>query len=89
MKKRTLITSLVLLGVVAVILIYSLASGEESSKPLEGEVSFGKFEILVTITGELQAENSIDIEAPVALRSRNLRCGRIVASRSTCHHGCG
>jgi HlyD family secretion protein len=73
MKRRTLITSLAILTVVVAILIYSLASGEEAFKPLESEVSSGEFEILVTVTGELQAENSIDIMGPVTLRSRDLR----------------
>ena len=73
MKRRTLIVSLSLLGVVIIILIYSLASGEELTKPLETKVSFGKFEIVVTVTGELQAERSTDIMGPVDLRSRELR----------------
>lgn len=73
MKRRTLITSLVLLGVVVAVLIYSLASGEDATKPLEAEVERGAFEIIVTVTGELQAERSTDIEAPADLRSRELR----------------
>ena len=73
MKRRTLIFSLVLMAIIVAVLIYSLASGDEASKPLEAEVSFGGFEILVTITGELQAEKSTDIQAPMALRSRDLR----------------
>jgi hypothetical protein len=37
----------------------------------------GKFEVLVTITGELQAERSEQIMGPAELRSRNLRIGNI------------
>jgi len=73
MKRRTLITSIVLLGIIIVILVYSLASGEDSSKPLETAVERGRFEITVTVTGELQAENSTDITGPTDLRSRELR----------------
>jgi len=73
MKRRTLITSLILMGVIVSILIYSLASGEDSAKHLETEVTFGEFEIVVTVTGELEAERSIDIQAPEALGSRELR----------------
>jgi multidrug efflux pump subunit AcrA (membrane-fusion protein) len=41
------------------------------------EVKRGKFEILVTVTGELQAEHSVKIMAPAELRSRNLRFSQI------------
>jgi multidrug efflux pump subunit AcrA (membrane-fusion protein) len=64
---------MVILGVIIAILIYSMVSGEEASRPLEAEVQMGEFEILVTVTGELQAERSIDIQAPMTLRSRRLR----------------
>jgi len=40
-------------------------------------VKSGRFEILVTVTGELQAEHSVKIMAPAALRSRNLRFSQI------------
>ena len=73
MKRRTLIPTLVILGVIIAILIYSMASKDEISKPLEAEVAFGAFEIQVNVTGELQALSSIDIKAPMALRSRELR----------------
>ena len=73
MKRRTLITSLTIIGAIVAILIYSLASGEDSTKPLETEVTLGEFEIIVTVTGELEAERSIDIQAPEMLGSRELR----------------
>ena len=73
MKRRTLIPTLMILGVIIAILIYSMASKDEISKPLEAEVAFGAFEIQVNVTGELQALSSIDIKAPMALRSRELR----------------
>ena len=57
----------------AAVLIYSLRSEAEVAKPLEAKVEYGHFEILVTVTGELQAERSTDIEGPRELRSRNMR----------------
>ena len=58
--------------VVGLVIFNKLTSADDLSR-LEVEVAKGKFEILVTITGELQAENSTMIMAPSELRSRNLR----------------
>ena len=73
MKRRNIIFIAILVVVIAATLIYSMASNEELSKPLETEVVKGEFEILVTVTGELQALRSTDIKAPVNLRSHDLR----------------
>jgi len=73
MKRKTIITTAVIVGVFAAILIYSLRSKADIAKPLETEVQQGQFEILVAVTGELQAQRSTEITAPMALRSRNLR----------------
>ncbi len=73
MKRRTLIFLIILAAVITAAIIYSVASKDDSVKPLETEVKRGSFEIVVTVTGELQAENSTDIEAPMQLRSRELR----------------
>ena len=77
MKRRTLVFLIILAAVIAASIIYSLASREDSNKPLETEVKLGQFEILVAVTGELQAENSTDIMAPMLLRSRELRLRNI------------
>ena len=77
MKRRTLVFLIILAAVIAAAIIYSLASKDDSAKPLETQVKRGKFEILVTVTGELQAQTSTDITAPLLLRSRELRLHRI------------
>jgi hypothetical protein len=77
MKRRTIIFLIIPAVIVAAVIIYSLASREDSNKPLETEVKLGKFEILVAVTGELQAETSTDIMAPMLLRSRELRIRNI------------
>jgi hypothetical protein len=73
MKRRNLIFIGVLVVVIVATVIYSLASKDDLSKPLETEVASGNFEILITVTGELQALKSTEIKAPTMLRSRELR----------------
>lgn len=73
MKRRTIITSVIIVGIIAAVLIYSFRSEADTARPLEAEVQLGEFEIVVAVTGELQAERSTDIMAPSQLRSRNLR----------------
>jgi len=73
MKRKTIITTAIIVGVIAAVLIYSLRSKADTARPLETEVQQGKFEILVAVTGELQAQRSTEITAPMQLRSRNLR----------------
>ena len=74
MKRRNIIvTTVIIAAVITAIVFYSVRSRANTSKPLEAAVVKGQFEILVTITGELQALRSTDIEAPMLLRSRDLR----------------
>jgi len=73
MKRRNLVYIGIAVVVVIATLVYSLASKDELSKPLESVVLKGEFEVLVTVTGELQALRSTDIMAPMSLRSRDLR----------------
>jgi len=76
--RRTLIISafVVVLATVA-LWVYSRSTNKEVKTQLYTEVQRGNFEVLVTITGELQAEHSVKIMAPSELRSRNLRFGQI------------
>ncbi len=73
MKKRIIIPLVVICLALVGIIIYSAASKPESEVKLTTKVSKGTFEILVSVTGELQAENSVEIQGPSNLRSRNLR----------------
>ncbi|MGF1585246.1 MAG: efflux RND transporter periplasmic adaptor subunit [Bacteroidales bacterium] len=77
MKRSVIITSVIIGGLVLGIIIYALAGEKENVAMLEVPVQSGKFEVLVTITGELQAERSEQIMGPAELRSRNLRIGNI------------
>lgn len=77
MKKSIIIT-----GIVAVVAIIALIIiGKESKKKdianLYVEAQKGKFEIVVSTTGELQAENSKDITGPDFTQSRQIRAAEI------------
>lgn len=73
MKKRILIPLIILVVLIATIVIYSAASEKETTVSLTTEVEEGEFEILVVVTGELQAESSVEIRGPSELRSRSHR----------------
>lgn len=78
MKKLIFISIGILAVLIISIIIFNKVTGGESSEYLKVEVKRGEFEILVTTTGELQAENSEDITAPQTLRtSRHMRFGLI------------
>ena len=77
MKKSIIIT-----GIVAVVAIIALIIiGRESKKKdianLYVEAQKGRFEIVVSTTGELQAENSKDITGPDFTQSRQIRAAEI------------
>ena len=61
-------------GVVfAIILLAFIFTSKETDDYPYHIVERGKFEILVPVTGELEAENSVSINAPGELQSRNIR----------------
>ena len=57
MKKKILIATGIIVVVIILVIIYS-STGKEKAEQLLVEVQRGQFEVLVTVTGELQAENS-------------------------------
>jgi HlyD family secretion protein len=74
MKRTTLIIAgiVVVIAVVAMIII-SKKSARKDLSTLYATVEKGQFDILVTTTGELQAEFSTDIRGPEMTQSRNIR----------------
>jgi HlyD family secretion protein len=72
--KRTLIIAgiIVIVAIVAMILI-NKASAKKDISTLYATAEKGQFEIVVTTTGELQAEFSTDIRGPEMTQSRNIR----------------
>lgn len=77
MKKRILIPTIIIGAILIAIMIYSAVNNPETGLKLTTEVQKGDFEILVNVTGELQAESSVEIRGPSGLRSRNLRIRNI------------
>ena len=60
--------------IILIVIFFVFGSAEKSkSAPQFVKVSNGLFEVLVTVTGELKAQNSEDIEAPTELRGRSFR----------------
>jgi HlyD family secretion protein len=70
---------LIAISVIVVIAIIYFSSGKDPhQKQMSVKVEKGEFEILVTVTGELQAKKSVDIMGPSELRnSRSLRIRNI------------
>lgn len=73
MKKTILISVVVVVVAVIVIIFLSRATSKKDITNLYAEVTKGQFDIIVTTTGELQAENSTDIRGPELAQSRNIR----------------
>ena len=78
MKKTILISTGVVLIAIIGLIIYNKTTKKSDFSQLETRVQRGNFEILVTVTGELQAERSQQIMGPSELRtSRSFRFGQI------------
>lgn len=71
LKKRLFIAVSGIIVIIAFIAVIS--SGSDPDELSYFEVQKGDFEVLVLVTGELEAENSTAIMAPSALQSRNIR----------------
>ncbi len=77
MNKNTIVTLSIISVIILSIVIYAVAEDSDHGRLLDVEAKNGRFEILVTTTGELQAENFELIEGPVELRSRNIRISNV------------
>ncbi len=74
MKKKTLIITVAVLAVVVItIIVLAKINNKEDMSLLYATADKGQFEIVVSTTGELQAENSTDIKGPEGLGGRNMR----------------
>lgn len=76
--KRTLIITItvILIAIGGLITFVRLTSSNEDGEEF-AEVKKGTFEITVTATGELVAENSIDIKGPNIVQNRNFRAAAL------------
>lgn len=73
MKKTLIITAIVAVVAIVAIIVINKLSSKKDLENLYVEAERGKFEIIVTTTGELQAENSTDITGPDFAQSRRIR----------------
>lgn len=62
---------------IALLVFNKLTSRKNDNSNMFTEVLFGNFEISVSTTGEILAENSVDIKAPEIARRRNVRSSNI------------
>jgi hypothetical protein len=77
MKKRKIQIYVAIAIVVAILIIWLLASSGDSNREQTTRVQRGAFEIVVTTTGELEAESMERIEGPEGMRDRNVRMGDV------------
>jgi hypothetical protein len=73
MKRTIIITAIVAVVTLLALVIINKVSNKEDLSVLFAEAKSGLFEIVVTTTGELQAENSAEIRGPELLGGRNMR----------------
>ena len=72
MKRSVIITGIVaIVGIIILILISRAKSNDNANLYVESKR--GQFEIVVTTTGELQAENSVEIRGPDFSQARGIR----------------
>jgi hypothetical protein len=80
MKRTIIITSIVVVVAIIAMIVINKITRKEDLSVLYADVQQGDFEIVVTTTGELQAEVSMDIKGPEGLSSRNMRFGGLKIS---------
>ncbi|MDT8400725.1 MAG: efflux RND transporter periplasmic adaptor subunit [Bacteroidales bacterium] len=73
MKKTLIISGIVVVVAIIALIVFNRLTKKDEIALLFAEANRGTFEILVSTTGELQAENSTDIEGPQGLGGRNMR----------------
>ncbi len=73
MKRTVIIAGIVLAVAIIALIVFGKLSKKKDIANLYAEAQKGQFEIVVTTTGELQAENSKDITGPEFTQSRNIR----------------
>lgn len=77
MKKKLVITSIVLIVTFAGLFIFNKLTTKKDEKSLFVRASKGDFEISISATGELIAENSVNILAPEVARGRDFHAAEL------------
>lgn len=71
-KKNLIIAGILIIAIISGFIGITKTTRQEENSKLITEVKEGKFEVVVTTTGELQARQSTEIKGPEALRNREL-----------------
>jgi len=77
MKKSVIITGIVAVLAIIILIVIGKSAKKKDVANLYVEAKRGQFEIIVSTTGELQAENSEDIKGPDFTQSRQIRAADI------------
>ncbi|MBO7522484.1 MAG: efflux RND transporter periplasmic adaptor subunit [Bacteroidales bacterium] len=72
-KKKIITIACVAAAALLALIIIGKKSTKNANTNLFGSASYGAFDIIVTTTGELEAENSVDITGPSLMNSRRMR----------------
>ena len=73
MKRTIIITGVVVVVAIIILIVFSKATSKKDISNLFVDSKRGQFDIVVTTTGELQAENSTDIRGPEFSQLRKIR----------------
>lgn len=73
MKRTLIITGIIAAVAIVILIIFNKATSKKEVSNLFVEARQGQFDIVVTTTGELQAENSTDIRGPEFSQLRGIR----------------
>ncbi|NMC38408.1 MAG: hypothetical protein GYA41_08810, partial [Bacteroidales bacterium] len=84
MKKTIITTGIIIAAAFIALFVFNKMTTRDESASLFSEISRGKFEVVVSTTGELIAENSVEIMGPAVgqgndVRSTNIRITDLIA----------
>src|SRR5450759_5393277 len=72
MKRSGIITIIVIVVTIIALVVFNKVASKKDTTNLFAEVQKGEFEISVISSGELVAENSVDIKAPDIAQGRDI-----------------
>ena len=72
-KKSVIIISAVVVATIIILILFSKTTSRSDIANLYAESKRGQFNVVVTVTGELQAENSVNINGPDFAQARGIR----------------
>jgi HlyD family secretion protein len=77
MKRTVIITGIIVAFTVIALIAFNAITTKRKTAPAYAEAVYGPFEISISSTGELLAENSVDIMGPEMAQGRDVRSSNI------------